>query len=222
MSLDSEFGENEKLRNCEIKDADHVGEQFAPKGPWVVLIKKALNAWAAKQTPPVAALPLNDFFDSATGDMVALYKTQHSPPILNYANQIDRIVGKKTVAALDKELPARPSPDMKLIMDADKRRLDALAEAERQLVRLKALYEPDVADSDEPAVQALQRQLFVKSGQQFLAHREQLFSLDKAEQIGLGAVQDRQERPSLRPCRSNERSRPGHHFLRQFLCFKDQ
>ena len=167
MSLDSEFGENEKLRNCEIKDADHVGEQFAPKGPWVVLIKKALNAWAAKQIPPVTALPLTDFFDSATGDMVALYKTQHSPPILNYANQIDRIVGKKTVAALDKELPARPSPDMKLIMDADKRRLDALAEAERQLVRLKTLYEPDVADPDEPAVQALQRQLFLNPDSNF-------------------------------------------------------
>jgi hypothetical protein len=167
MSFDSEFAENEKLRNCAIKDADHIGEQFAPKGPWVVLIKKALNAWSAKQAPPLPALPLNDVFDSATGDRVALYKTQHSPPILNYANQIDRIVGKKTVAALDKELPARPSPDMKLIMDADKRRLDALAEAERQLLRLKNLFEPNVADDDDPVVKALQRQLFVNQDSNF-------------------------------------------------------
>ena len=43
-----------------------------------------------------------------------------------------------------------PRSTPKDVKDADKRRLDALAEAERQLVRLKVLYEPDVADADEP------------------------------------------------------------------------
>jgi hypothetical protein len=102
-----------------VNDVDHVGEQFAAKGPWVVLIKKALNAWAAKQTPPLAPLPVNDLFGRETGDRVALYKTRQTPPILNYAGRIDRIVGKKTVAALDKELPPRGvTPPAPLTMSA--------------------------------------------------------------------------------------------------------
>ena len=51
MAFQSEFADNEKLNKAAVNDADHVGEQFSPKGPWVVLIKKALNAWAAKQRP---------------------------------------------------------------------------------------------------------------------------------------------------------------------------
>jgi hypothetical protein len=107
MAFQSEFADNEKLKACAINDIDHIGEQFAPKGPWVVLIKKALNAWAAKQRPPIGQIPVNDIFGRETGDMVALYKTKQTPPILNYAGKIDRIVGKKTVVALDKELPPR-------------------------------------------------------------------------------------------------------------------
>ena len=107
MAFQSEFADNAKLKACADNDADHISEQFAPTGPWVVLIKKALNAWAARQQPPVAQLSLGEQFDRATGDLVALFKTRHAPPILNYAGQIDRIVGKKTVVALDKELPKR-------------------------------------------------------------------------------------------------------------------
>jgi len=166
MTLQSEFLDSDKLRDCEVKDIDHVGEQFSPRGPWVVLIKKALNAWAAKQTPPLAPLPLTDIFGSETGDRVALYKTRHVPPILNYQGKIDRIVGKKTVAALDKELPARGggstiTPDMQLVNAADVRRLSALQIAEVKLRELKAAFEPDVPDLDNPVVQALQRQLFI-------------------------------------------------------------
>lgn len=110
MAFQSEFADNPKLVDCAQFDKDHVGENFASRGPWVVLIKKALNAWAAKQSPTLAALPENDFFDRSTGDRVALYKTRQTPPILNFAKQIDRIVGKKTVAALDLELPRRTGP----------------------------------------------------------------------------------------------------------------
>lgn len=110
MAFQSEFADNPKLVDCASKDIDHVSEIHAPKGPWVVLIKKALNAWAGKQRPPVAALAPGDVYDRKTGDLVALYKTRQSPPILNHSGKIDRIVGKKTVAALDRELPAKAGP----------------------------------------------------------------------------------------------------------------
>jgi Papain-like cysteine protease AvrRpt2 len=107
MAFQSEFAGNDKLIACADKDIDHIGEQYAPNGPWVALIQKALNAWAAKQQPPVRPVPVTSVFGRETGDLVALYKTRHTPPILNYAGKIDRIVGMKTVAALDKELPPR-------------------------------------------------------------------------------------------------------------------
>src|SRR5687768_1826486 len=104
-SFQSEFADNPKLVRCADFDPDHISEKHAPRGPWVVLIKKALNAWAAKQSPALTPLAGTDVFDAATGDRVALYKKRQAPPILNHAKQIDRIVGKKTVAALDLELP---------------------------------------------------------------------------------------------------------------------
>jgi hypothetical protein len=119
MAFQSEFADNAKLNAAAVNDIDHIGEQFASKGPWVVLIKKALNAWAAKQTPPVAQIPVNDLFGRETGDLVALYKTRQTPQILNYAGKIDRIVGKKTVVALDKELPPKGAgPPAPLTMSA--------------------------------------------------------------------------------------------------------
>ena len=85
------------------------------------MIKKALNTWAGKQTPAVPQIPVNDLFGGETGDLVALYKSRQTPPILNYAGKIDRIVGKKTVVALDKELPKKGgggTPTVPLTMSA--------------------------------------------------------------------------------------------------------
>lgn len=107
MAFQSEFADHAKLNLCADNDSDHIGEQFSPKGPWVLLIKKALNTWAAKQRPPVGQISVTDLFGRETGDLVALYKARQTPPILNFAGEIDRIVGKKTVVALDKELPSR-------------------------------------------------------------------------------------------------------------------
>jgi hypothetical protein len=122
MAFQSEFADDAKLNACADKDSDHIGEQFAPKGAWVVLIKKALNAWAAKQQPAVKQIPSNDVFGRETGDLVALYKTRQKPPILNFEGKIDRIVGKKTVVALDKELPKRggvtPLPSLEVTVTA--------------------------------------------------------------------------------------------------------
>ena len=182
MAFQSEFADNEKLNKAAVNDADHVGEQFSPKGPWVVLIKKALNAWAAKQRPPVAQVSVGDVFDRQTGDLVALYKTRQAPPILNFAGKIDRIVGKKTVVALDKELPAKGggssiSPDMQLVNAADGRRLAALIKAEADIRRLKRDFEPNVPDENDPVVQALQRQLFVPMDSNFWTSTNQVLSM---------------------------------------------
>jgi hypothetical protein len=141
MAFQSEFADNAKLNACADNDIDHIGEQFAPKGPWVELIKKALNAWATKQRPPVAQIPVNDLFGRETGDLVALYKTRQTPPILNFAGKIDRIVGKKTVVALDKELPRRGggvTPPAPLTMSAlaQRDRLTSIQWAQAAITRL--------------------------------------------------------------------------------------
>jgi hypothetical protein len=188
MAFQSEFADDDKLKQCAINDADHVGEQFAPKGSWVVLIKKALNAWSAKQRPPLVALALTDVFGKDTGDRVALYKSKQTPPILNYAGKIDRIVGKKTVAALDKELPAKGggstiSPDMQIVNNADTRRLAGLTKAEAELRRLKREFEPGVPDENDPAVRALQRQLFVPLNSNFWKVVDQLLSMFATNRI---------------------------------------
>jgi hypothetical protein len=68
------------------------------------MIKLALNAFARRQGFPELD-ESNDLFDQETSDFVEVFKKLHRPPILNFANKIDAIVGKKTIAALDDELP---------------------------------------------------------------------------------------------------------------------
>lgn len=183
MAFQSEFANDAKLNACADNDINHIGEQFAPKGPWVLLIKKALNTWAAKQRPPVRQIPVNDIFGRETGDLVALYKTRQTPPILNFAGKIDRIVGIKTVVALDKELPRRGgggstiTPDMQLVNAADLRRLAALMKAEVEIQRLKKDSEPGVPDGNDRVVKALQRQLFVPMDSNFWNATNQLLSM---------------------------------------------
>lgn len=46
------------------------------------------------------------YFGSSTAAAVARFKQSRTPPLLNYKGQIDNIVGKKTIVALD-ELMAR-------------------------------------------------------------------------------------------------------------------
>jgi hypothetical protein len=188
MAFQSEFADNQKLNACAANDGDHIGEQFAPKGPWVVLIKKALNAWAAKQRPPVAALTISDVFSKETGDRVALYKTKQRPPILNVAGQIDRIVGKKTVVALDKELPSGGGgssigPDMQVVNRADVARLSALLRAETEIVRLKREFEPGAPDESDNVVKAMQRQLFIVLDSRFWDITNQFLSFIRTNRL---------------------------------------
>jgi hypothetical protein len=188
VAFQSEFEDNAKLKNCAVSDIDHIGEQYAPKGPWVVLIKKALNAWAKKQMPPVSQIPVNDLFGRETGDLVALYKDRHKPKILNYQGKIDRIVGKKTVAALDLELPPKGggssiSPDMQLANAADIRRLDALGRAERELERIRKEFMPGVPDENDPTVQALQRQLLAPLDSNFWTVTEEFLTMIRQNRL---------------------------------------
>ncbi len=108
MALESEFSLNDKLNRCLVNDADHIGLQTLPasdrSGPHIKLIQKALNAFAKRSG--FDPIPESGDYDQTTADMVTTYKELHKPePIKNYLNQIDAIVGKKTVDALDKELP---------------------------------------------------------------------------------------------------------------------
>lgn len=117
MALESELRVSPKLRDCEMYDKDHVGEAYANTGPHVALIKRALNAWARKNGIP--EIPETELFDKVTGDFVERYKREHKPkPILNYKGKIDRIVGIKTIRALDKELPkVAPFPMLRRVFD---------------------------------------------------------------------------------------------------------
>jgi hypothetical protein len=117
MALQSKFKTNSKLRNCAVADKDHIGENTLPvedrKGEHVAFIHEALNTWAGKQSPPVKPVASGDvsaqFFGSDTARVVRLFKTRNK--ILNFKGEIDNIVGIKTVAALDLELPAHVDPD---------------------------------------------------------------------------------------------------------------
>jgi hypothetical protein len=111
----SEFKNNNKLKRCAQNDADHIGVNTQPasdrKGPHVGLIHKALNAFAQGHNPPITTVSRRDesddaVFDSETAKLVVIFKTEEN--ILNAQGRIDAIVGKKTVLALDKELPAAP------------------------------------------------------------------------------------------------------------------
>ena len=108
MAHKSEFRRNEKLRNCLLFDKDHISKVHSPVGDWVLLIHKALNVWA--QSIPVNPNPLyilkGNVFSEETAEMVRQFKEYYG--LLNSKNKIDRIVGKKTVYWLDRELPAEP------------------------------------------------------------------------------------------------------------------
>ncbi len=111
MPLQSEFKTNPQLVACAESDPAHIGKIFHPKGDHVKLIKKALNVWIDREAADPKPKKLNeatDVYDDDVAKTVERYKTEKN--ILNFRNQIDDIVGIKTVAALDKELPILIDP----------------------------------------------------------------------------------------------------------------
>jgi hypothetical protein len=97
-----------KLQACLVDDRAHIGLNTFPitnrRGRHVVIIKMALNAFARRLGMDQLDLT-NDVYDQETADLVTTFKELHRPPILNWAHKIDNVVGKKTIAALDDELP---------------------------------------------------------------------------------------------------------------------
>jgi len=87
--LTSVFKFQPKLRQCLVDDRAHIG----------------LTTFPARRFEMDELDESNDLYDQETADLVTTFKELHRPPILNFVNQIDAIVGKKTIAALDDELP---------------------------------------------------------------------------------------------------------------------
>ena len=113
--LSSVFRHHLKLVNCQRFDNAHIGVSTLPvqnrRGVHVQLIKKALNAFARRLGMDELD-ESNDVFDQETADLVTTFKELHRPRILNFRGQIDAIVGKQTITALDDELPFQsPEPN---------------------------------------------------------------------------------------------------------------
>ena len=110
--LTSVFRHHRKLVDCQRLDHAHIGLSTNPpqnrSGVHVQLIKKALNSFARRFGMDELD-ESNDLYDEETADLVTTFKELHKPlPILNFNRQIDAIVGKQTITALDDELPFQP------------------------------------------------------------------------------------------------------------------
>lgn len=109
--LSSVFRHHKKLVDCQRFDKDHIGLTTSPahdrRGIHVRLIKKALNSFARRFGMDELD-DTNDVFDQETADLVTTFKALHKPQILNFMGKIDAVVGKKTITALDDELPFQP------------------------------------------------------------------------------------------------------------------
>lgn len=105
-----------RLQDCQDHDINHI--VFGARGDHVSVIQTALFT-----IMPNLRLPDNElsdpvtkggFYGPATAAAVATYKKTRKPPILNYLGQIDNIVGRQTITALDKDLgnatPPSPPP----------------------------------------------------------------------------------------------------------------
>ena len=109
--LTSVFRYHLKLVNCQNFDAAHIGLETFPvqnrKGVHVQLIKKALNAFARRFGMDQLD-ESNPVYDQETADLVMTFKELSKPRILNFRGEIDAVVGRKTITALDDELPFQP------------------------------------------------------------------------------------------------------------------
>jgi hypothetical protein len=119
MPLTSElFKNNKQLQKCLISDPDHIVANEPPirrgvndKGEHVALIHKAL-----RQVMPNVSFGLEEATETygpKTAEVVRQFKAMQDPPILNKSLQQkvpDNIVGKLTIAALDREVQKKKPP----------------------------------------------------------------------------------------------------------------
>lgn len=96
MALTSKlFQGDSRLATCQLDDTAHVTPGSV--GDHVAKIQTALNRLGSIPIDPKELSEKR--YGSSTTNAVLAYKTAHR--ILNYANQIDNIVGKKTITSLD-------------------------------------------------------------------------------------------------------------------------
>ncbi len=98
-----------KLEDCANGRPSEVQSHFkegSPGGEHIRRLQEALNK-AAAADPDLKLPPFseNGVYDKAFADAIEAYKAKRD--IRNYANKIDRIVGKKTIQELDKEATRR-------------------------------------------------------------------------------------------------------------------
>jgi hypothetical protein len=104
MALRSElFRGDKKLEAAAVSDPAHILPGH--RGPHVAKIQQALIQVAG------ADLEADGIYGPATAAVVADFKRNQKPQILNFAGEIDNIVGIKTIAALDDGMvPKNPKP----------------------------------------------------------------------------------------------------------------
>lgn len=91
------FADIQVFEDCAVDDTKHI--MPGTVGWHIVMIQGALAT--------VGGQKINErevdkkFYGISTATAVANFKRSQKPPLLNYRNQIDSIVGKKTIVALD-------------------------------------------------------------------------------------------------------------------------
>ncbi len=156
---------NPALEDCAVKNSAHI--LLGAQGEHVGKIQSALMQ-LDNLTIDAGELAAKRYGPSTEAAVHAFKKRRR---IINPAYQTseDKIVGIRTIAALDTEMKRKEgggggssiNPDMQLVNSADARRLSALMKTELELQRLKATFEPNPPDENDPLVKALQRQLFI-------------------------------------------------------------
>ncbi len=91
------FADIQVFEDCAVDDAKHIVPGTI--GLHVVMIQGALATVGGQKIDEREVD--KKLYGVSTAAAVANFKRSHKPPLLNYRNQIDPIVGKKTIAALD-------------------------------------------------------------------------------------------------------------------------
>lgn len=99
--VSNHFKTNDKLQRCSVSDPDHIVPESS--GESVRIIQEALTKLMKVNFPPNEAGGLK--YGDETIKAVVKFKSDRG--ILNFKNQIDNIVGQKTIRRLDKEMNVR-------------------------------------------------------------------------------------------------------------------
>jgi hypothetical protein len=184
MGLQSKhFKGDPKLEACLIRHDAHV-----VKGATGDHVRKIHVALMALDNLTIASAELDaKHYGTSTEEAVLKFKKKRKIINFAYQNTEDKIVGKMTLDALDREMKGLEdgsvSPDMQIVNQADMRRLMALAKAEKEILRMKLAFEPDVPDESDPTVKAFQRQLFLNLDSNFWFNVNQVLSMIRSNRL---------------------------------------